>query len=179
MDKNTKLALRLFLLVAVMIGASFAAVPAYDLFCKMTGFGGTTGVAPALPPTEAIKDRELTISFNANVHRDLPWDFKITTPTVRVKLGDAARATFKVKNNSDQAITGVATYNVTPLKAGAYFQKVVCFCFSEHVLQPGEEQEFPILFFIDPSFDDDINLRDITTLSLSYTYFHAKDAPKP
>lgn len=178
LDKNSRLALKLAGFVVLMIAASFAAVPAYDLFCKMTGFGGTTGVAVELPPAEAVKERTLTITFNADVQRDLPWRFKTETPAVQVKLGEGGRAKFSVTNTSSRAITGVATYNVTPEKAGVYFQKVTCFCFTEHTLQAGETQEFPILFFIDPAFDDDINLKDIHALTLSYTYFEAKPTNK-
>lgn len=177
-DKNSKLAARLFGFGALMLALSFAAVPAYDMFCKITGFDGTTQRAVTLPAAEAIKERSVSVSFTANVQRDLPWTFTTGTPALSVRLGAPARATFKVTNNAEHAITGVATYNVTPEKAGVYFQKVQCFCFTEHTLQPGETQEFPILFFVDPAFDDDINLKDIKTLTLSYTYFEAKQKNK-
>lgn len=177
-DKNTRLALRLAALVLLMLAASFAAVPAYDLFCRITGFDGTTQRAAALPAPDAIKERTLAISFSAEVQRDLPWTFTTETPVIHVKLGEPGRAKFKVMNNSTRPITGVATYNVTPEKAGIYFQKVQCFCFIEHTLQPGETQEFPVLFFVDPAFDDDIHLKDIRALTLSYTYFEAKPQNK-
>lgn len=178
LDKNTKLALRLGGFVLFMVVMSFAAVPAYDLFCRITGFDGTTQQAASLPAPESIKQRTLDISFTTAVQRDLPWRFETTTPALTVKLGDAGRAQFRVTNTSDKPITGIATYNVVPEKAGIYFQKVQCFCFEEHTLQPGETQEFPILFFVDPAFDDDINLKDIKALTLSYTYFEAKEANK-
>lgn len=176
--RNRRLALRLAAFVLFMLFAAFGAVPAYDAFCRITGFGGTTQEAASLPPADSVVERTLNISFNTNVARGLLWEFSTSTPSLQVKLGEGARAVFKVTNNSKAPITGIATYNVTPMKAGIYFQKVQCFCFEEHTLQPGETQEFPILFFVDPAFDDDLNLKDITNLTLSYTYFEAKEANK-
>ncbi|MGE3769762.1 MAG: cytochrome c oxidase assembly protein [Bdellovibrionales bacterium] len=173
MHKNTKLAIALLLFVAAMVGLAYASVPLYDMFCRVTGFGGTTQVAAQLP--DVVSDREIDITFSADVQRDLPWEFRPLTPKITVKLGAPGQGKFYVKNNSDKPITGIATYNVLPEKAGLYFQKVKCFCFEEHTLQPGEAQEIPVLFFIDASIADNPDTRGLKTLTLHYTYFAAKD----
>ena len=152
-----------------MIGLAFAAVPLYRIFCQRTGYGGTTQVAVKFP--DRIADRVLTIRFNANVGRGLPWSFTPLQKEVRVRAGEQAFAVYHVRNTSDKPMVGMATYNVTPDKAGPYFQKVECFCFLEQHLNAHQSIDMPLLFFIDPAIDDDPSLKDVETLTLSYTFF--------
>ena len=162
-------ALALTLVVVSMVGASFAAVPLYDLFCRATGYGGTTKVATEVP--ERVGEREMTVRFNADVNRDLPWRFRPTQGSVTVRVGEPTLAFYRVENTSDRLIVGTAAYNVTPLTVGEYFSKIDCFCFTEQVLQPGEIAELPVSFFVDPSIADDPKMDRISTLTLSYTFF--------
>ena len=162
-------ALALVLVVVGMVGASFAAVPLYDLFCRATGYGGTTKVATEVP--ERVGEREMTVRFNADVNRDLPWRFRPTQGSVTVRVGEPTLAFYRVENTSDRLIVGTAAYNVTPLTVGEYFSKIDCFCFTEQVLQPGEIAELPVSFFVDPSIADDPKMDRISTLTLSYTFF--------
>ena len=161
--------LSLAALVVGMVGLSYAAVPLYDLFCRATGYGGTTMVATEVPIQ--IGEREMTVRFNANVNRGLPWRFRPVQGSVTVRVGEPTLGFYRVENTSEQTIVGTATYNVTPLKAGEYFSKIDCFCFTEQVLQPGETSELPVSFFVDPSIVDDPEMDRITTLTLSYTFF--------
>ena len=161
--------LSLAALVVAMVGLSYAAVPLYDLFCRATGYGGTTMVATEVPIQ--IGEREMTVRFNANVNRDLPWRFRPVQVSVTVRVGEPTLAFYRVENTSERTIVGTATYNVTPLKVGEYFSKIDCFCFTEQVLQPGEIAELPVSFFVDPSIVDDPKMDRITTLTLSYTFF--------
>jgi len=162
-------ALALVLVVVGMVGASFAAVPLYDLFCRATGYGGTTKVATEVP--ERVGEREMTVRFNADVNRDLPWRFRPTQGSVTVLVGEPTLAFYRVENTSDRLIVGTAAYNVTPFTVGKYFSKIDCFCFTEQVLQPGEIAELPVSFFVDPSIADDPKMDRISTLTLSYTFF--------
>jgi cytochrome c oxidase assembly protein subunit 11 len=152
-----------------MVGVAFGAVPLYQLFCQVTGFGGTTQVAEAAP-TE-IGDRVITIRFNADISRDLPWRFKPEQREMKVRVGEMAMAFYIAENRSDRALVGSSTFNVTPLKAGAYFNKVDCFCFEEQVLAAGEQAELPVSFFVDPEIAEDSGLDDVNTITLSYTFF--------
>jgi cytochrome c oxidase assembly protein subunit 11 len=167
--KNKRLTLLLVGLVLFMIGLSFASVPLYRIFCQRTGYGGTTQVAVALP--DRISKRLITIRFNANVGRELPWSFTPLQKEVRVRAGEQAFAVYHVRNISDKPLVGMATYNVTPDKAGPYFQKVECFCFLEQRLNAHQSIDMPLLFFIDPAIDEDPALQDLDTLTLSYTFF--------
>ena len=167
--RRSATALALVLLVVGMVGASFAAVPLYDLFCRATGYGGTTKVATEVP--ERVGEREMTVRFNADVNRDLPWRFRPTQSSVTVLVGEPTLAFYRVENTSDRLIVGTAAYNVTPLTVGEYFSKIDCFCFTEQVLQPGEIAELPVSFFVDPSIADDPKIDRISTLTLSYTFF--------
>ena len=167
--RRSATALALVLLVVGMVGASFAAVPLYDLFCRATGYGGTTKVATEVP--ERVGEREMTVRFNADVNRDLPWRFRPTQGSVTVLVGEPTLAFYRVENTSDRLIVGTAAYNVTPLTVGEYFSKIDCFCFTEQVLQPGEIAELPVSFFVDPSIADDPKMDRISTLTLSFTFF--------
>lgn len=152
-----------------MLALAYASVPLYRLFCQKTGYGGTTQVAKA--PSITPGSREITVRFNADVHRDLPWRFRPLQTEIKVKVGENALAFYESQNGSDQPIWGMATYNVTPDKAGIYFNKVSCFCFEEQVLSPQQRVEMPVQFFIDPEFEKDPDLKDVHTITLSYTFF--------
>lgn len=152
-----------------MLAFSYASVPLYRLFCQKTGFGGTTQIAKA--PSERLTDRMVTIRFAANVHRDLPWKFRPQQNELKIHVGDNALALYEAENFSDKPIVGMATYNVTPEKAAIYFNKVACFCFDEQRLEPRKKMDMPVYFFIDPAFVEDPNMKDVNTITLSYTFF--------
>ena len=155
--------------VCGMVGLSFGAVPLYRLFCQVTGFGGTTQVAEEAPVE--IGERVVTVRFNADTARDLPWHFKPEQREMTVRVGEMAMAVYNAQNRSDRALVGTSTFNVTPVKAGAYFNKIECFCFEEQTLAPGERADFPVSFFVDPEIVEDRRLDDVTTITLSYTFF--------
>jgi cytochrome c oxidase assembly protein subunit 11 len=159
-----------------MLGLTAASVPLYRLFCQTTGYGGTTQVAQRAPATPV--EQTIEVRFNADVDPGLPWLFQPEQRQVVVRLGEQHLAFYRAKNRSDRPITGQAVYNVTPDKAGAYFDKIACFCFTEQVLQPGEEVDMPVSFFVDPALLDDPNAREVKTITLSYTFFMVEQ-PKP
>jgi len=171
--RNGRTALILFGLVAGMIGMSFASVPLYRLFCQVTGFGGTTQVAESLP--DQVGERIVTIRFNSDVHPDLPWAFQPDQREVEIRVGESGLAFYRARNLAEVPTTGVSTFNVTPQKAGIYFNKVQCFCFEEQMLQPGEEMEMGVSFFVDPAIEEDPNLADVRTITLSYTFMRSLD----
>ena len=158
--------------VVGMLGMAYAAVPLYQVFCRVTGFGGTTRVAGAAPAT--VGDRVITVRFNADVASDLPWRFRPVQRELRVRLGEETLAFYTTVNKSDVPLTGRATFNVTPFKAGLYFNKIDCFCFTEQLLAPGESAEMAVSFFIDPELVKDRNLDDLHTVTLSYTFFRGE-----
>ncbi len=151
-----------------MLGAAYAAVPLYRLFCQVTGFNGTTMVAAK--PSTTVLERTVTVRFDANT-RNLPWQFEPAQRTVDVKIGDNTLAFYRATNTSDQPITGSATFNVTPELAGQYFNKIECFCFKEQTLQPGETVEMPVSFFVDAAFASDRDIGHMSTITLSYTFY--------
>ena len=155
--------------VCGMVGLAFGAVPLYKLFCQVTGFGGTTQVAEEAPVE--IGERVVTVRFNADTARDLPWHFKPEQREIEVRVGEMALAFYNAVNRSDRSLVGTSTFNVTPVKAGAYFNKIECFCFEEQTLAPGERAEFPVSFFVDPDIVEDRRLDDVSTITLSYTFF--------
>ncbi|MBM3591415.1 MAG: cytochrome c oxidase assembly protein [Alphaproteobacteria bacterium] len=164
-------------LVTFMVGLSFAAVPLYDLFCRVTGFGGTTQRSAAAPG--AMGDRQITIRFNATTHPNLPWRFMPEQPSVTLRLGEEGLAFYSATNRSEAPVTGVSTYNVTPEKVGRYFHKIACFCFDEQTLTPGERVDMPVTFWVDPKITEDPSTRDVTTITLSYSFFRTiEDAKK-
>lgn len=171
--KNKRAGLVVLGVVCFMIGLSFASVPLYNLFCRVTGWGGTTQVAVSFPSEEEILDRTITVRFDTNTARDLPWDFKPEVLSTNVKVGQRSLANYIAINNDKVTNAGTAVFNVTPLKAGKYFQKVQCFCFDEQTLQPGQRVDMPVLFFIDPSIAQDRNMDDVETITLSYRFFKA------
>lgn len=162
---------------ATMFGVAFAAVPLYDMFCRLTGFGGTTMVAER--PADRIIDHPLAIRFDANVSPGLPWRFEADTTTAHVKAGETHTMTYRVTNTSDRVTTGTATYNVTPLGTGRFFNKLQCFCFTEQTLAPNETREFTVVYFVDPAIADDREQRSVNTITLSYTFFRTSQTPRP
>ena len=166
-------------LALAMVGLGFAAVPLYDLFCRVTGFGGTTQrydpVAAAAEPV--ILSRTMSVRFDANVSPGLPWKFYPEHPTDTVSIGARDMAIFIAENNSSKPVVGTAGFNVTPTQAGKYFTKIQCFCFTVQRLEPGQQMRMPVLFFVDPKIMDDPDARDIQEITLSYT-FHPVDEGK-
>ncbi|MFK7841373.1 MAG: cytochrome c oxidase assembly protein [Sphingorhabdus sp.] len=159
-----------------MLALGFAAVPLYEVFCRVTGYGGTTqrvGVAQAA--TVKTASEVLSIRFDSNVNSALPWSFKPEQAVDRVSVGARDMAIFIATNNSDQPVVGTATFNVTPLLAGQYFNKVQCFCFTEQVLKPGETMRMPVLYYVDPAIMDDPETKDIKEITLSYTFYRSND----
>lgn len=173
MNPNKKVALIVTSVVAGMIGMAYAAVPLYDLFCRVTGYGGTTQRVE-LASSDVI-DRTMKVRFTANVHRDMPWDFEAKQVTQELKIGEQGLAYYEAHNPTDYTIVGRATYNVAPHKAGSYFSKIDCFCFTEQILKPGERVDMPVVYYIDPEIDQDINLDEVTEVTLSYTFFILDD----
>ncbi|MBP2303132.1 cytochrome c oxidase assembly protein [Azospirillum picis] len=171
--RNRVLLGSLFGLVMGMIGLTYASVPLYSLFCSVTGFGGTTQRAEAA--AAKVLDRKVAIRFNADTNSALPWSFKPEQQELVLKLGETGLAAYRAENRANRATVGTAVYNVTPEKAGAYFNKIQCFCFDEQILQPGQAVDMPVTFFVDPAMADDPNMDDVTTITLSYTFFRAKD----
>ena len=169
--KNALTGLAVMGVVVCMIGLSFASVPLYDLFCRVTGFGGTTQVAEALPGN--IIDRVITVQFNADINPALAWDFKPEKRSIDVKLGQRGLTAYTARNRLNKPTGGTAIYNVTPLKAGKYFNKIQCFCFDEQILEARQEVSMPVLFYVDPTMNDDPNMDDVHTITLSYTFFPA------
>lgn len=153
-----------------MAGLSFAAVPLYDLFCRVTGYGGTTQIDREGGP-RALLERRMTIRFSANISGDLPWSFEPEVRTIDVRVGADALAFYRAENLAPTPTTGTATFNVTPAKAGQYFVKMDCFCFVEQRLGAGESADMPVSFYVDPKISEDPNLDDVTTITLSYTFF--------
>ncbi|MFK7839459.1 MAG: cytochrome c oxidase assembly protein [Bdellovibrionales bacterium] len=170
--KNARLGLTILGLVVGMIALSYAFVPLYNLFCRVTGFAGTTQVATELP--DVILDREVTVKFNAETNRNLPWDFKPEQREITVKLGQRGLTAYSAYNKAMTPTGGTAVYNVTPLKVGKYFHKIQCFCFDEQILSPKEYVDMPVMFYIDPAMNDDPLMQDIDTITLSYTFFTAQ-----
>jgi cytochrome c oxidase assembly protein subunit 11 len=172
--RNRLVMVSLFGLVAGMVGLAYASVPLYDLFCKVTGFGGTTQRAEVAPTT--ILDRKITVRFNADVDNKLPWAFRPEQKEITLKLGETGLAAYRAENRTANATVGTASFNVTPDKAGQYFNKIECFCFTEQVLQGGQAVDMPVAFFVDPAMAQDRNMEDVTTITLSYTFFRALDS---
>ncbi|MEO1039346.1 MAG: cytochrome c oxidase assembly protein [Pseudomonadota bacterium] len=171
LDKNARVFAICFSIAGGMVGAAYAAVPLYDLFCRVTGYGGTTQVAQYEPGQ--IIDRQVTVRFDASNARGFPWTFEPVQKEMTLNVGETALAFYRATNTTDQPITGVATYNVTPFKVAPYFAKLECFCFTEQTLQPGESMDMPVIFFVDPQLDDEERLDDIRTVTLSYTFWTA------
>jgi cytochrome c oxidase assembly protein subunit 11 len=161
--------------VVLFMGAmGWAAVPLYDLFCRVTGYGGTT--ARAESSGNVVLDQTVKVRFDASVARDFPWQFKPVDRVMEIRLGEVGLTFYEAYNPTDEVIAGTASYNVTPYAAGSHFTKIDCFCFEMQVLQPGERVLMPVTFFVDPEMLDDRDARDLHTITLGYT-FHATDIP--
>jgi cytochrome c oxidase assembly protein subunit 11 len=152
-----------------MVGMAYAAVPLYAMFCKVTGYGGTTQRVEQY--SDKVLDRTITVRFDANVSGGLPWDFQPIQRDVTMKIGETAQIGYKARNLFDRPTNGRASFNVTPEMAGAYFNKVECFCFTDTELKPGETLDMPVVFYIDPDIVEVPELRDLKTITLSYTFF--------
>jgi cytochrome c oxidase assembly protein subunit 11 len=165
------------LFVAVMVGASYAAVPFYNWFCRATGFNGTTQVATSAP--SGTIERTVTVRFDANVGPGLPWRFEPEQNSIEVKLGEVVTVNYLVVNQAARPITASAAYNVAPLNAGSYFQKINCFCFTDQSLKAGEKREMPVVFYVDPSMAKDPDGTEINTITLSYTFYPQREPSPP
>lgn len=168
---NGRTVLLLLSVVAGMVGLSFASVPLYRLFCAATGYEGTTQRATAAPKN--IAQTIVTVRFDADVAPDLAWEFRPLVPEVKIHPGEQSQVFFRAVNRSSQGLTGRATFNVTPMKSGIYFDKLQCFCFNEQYLAPGETKDMGVVFFVDPDMLKDPNTSDIKTITLSYSMFKA------
>lgn len=155
-----------------MIGMSYAAVPLYDMFCRATGYGGTPQIADK--ETDKRGERVMTVRFDANVSSDLPWSFEPDVESIRVRTGETATIFYKVRNKSQRATTGIASYNVAPDQTGLFFNKIACFCFTEQTLGPGETMEMPVVFYLDPELEKNDVMKHVQSVTLSYTFFAAK-----
>ena len=165
--------------VVLMVGASYAAVPFYNWFCRATGFNGTTQVATSVP-SDAPLARKIAVRFDSNVAPGLPWKFEPEQTEIEVKIGEVVTVFYTVTNQSARTTTAQAAYNVAPLTVGAYFQKINCFCFTEQTMAPGEKREMPVVFYVDPSIVSDSDNDGLNTITLSYTFYPVRDpAPKP
>lgn len=155
--------------VLIMGGLSWASVPFYNWFCRVTGFGGTPGqVAEGV---DHILDQEITVRFDASVDSEMPWEFKPVETKMKLRIGETALAFFEAYNPTDHPIAGSASYNVTPYSAGGFFNKIQCFCFNEQILAPGERVQMPVTFFVDPEIVDDRDAKYVHTITLSYTFY--------
>ncbi|OAF12770.1 MULTISPECIES: cytochrome c oxidase assembly protein [Bradyrhizobium] len=160
--------------VALMVGASYAAVPFYNWFCRATGFNGTTQVATSAPATGPIA-RKISVRFDSNVAPGLPWKFEPEQSEVEVNIGQVTTVYYTVTNQAARTTAGQAAYNVAPLTVGSYFQKINCFCFTEQTMAPGEKREMPVVFYVDPSIVDDPENDGLNTITLSYTFYPVRE----
>lgn len=166
---NIRVAAACLAFFAGMVGLAYASVPLYELFCRVTGYGGTTQVAETAPVQ--VLDKTINVRFDANTGAGLGWDFAPVDRQVTLKIGELKQVAYTARNWREMASTGSATFNVTPQAAGAYFNKMECFCFTETTLAPDQEMEMPVVFFIDPAIVEAKELKDISTITLSYTFF--------
>ena len=177
-QRNRKVAGIFILFAAAMLGLGYASVPLYRLFCQMTGFGGTPlRVSEADMARMSTSGGSIDIRFDANVARDLAWQFRPLQVTDTAQLGGRRQAVYLARNLSDKPVTGRASFNVEPALAAKYFNKVQCFCFTEQTLQPGQEVRMPVIYFVDPKIREDADTRDVGEITLSYTFHQAADQP--
>ena len=165
--------------VVLMVGASYAAVPFYNWFCRATAFNGTTQVATSAP-SDAPLERKITVRFDANVAPGLPWKFQPEQNEIEVRIGEVVTVFYTVTNQAARTTAALAAYNVAPLTVGAYFQKINCFCFTEQTMGPGEKREMPVVFYVDPQLAKDSENDGLNSITLSYTFYPVRDStPKP
>lgn len=169
---NQSLGVAIASIVIGMVAFAYAFVPLYNIFCKITGYGGTT--QKAIKVSDKIGKKKIKVRFDANIDPSLPWEFKPLQNEVEVTTGENALVFYFAKNKSDKPIIGTSVYNVAPFKAGIYFNKIQCFCFQEQLLQPGQEMMMPVSFFIDPEMDEDPDVKHLDQLTLSYKFYLVK-----
>ena len=174
--QNKKVIFIISFIGMLMLSLSYAAVPLYDIFCRVTGFGGTTQIASSAPGSTGHPN--INIRFESNITDSLNWDFYSKTKTVKIPMGEEKTIYYFARNLSDEPIVGTATFNVTPAKAGQYFMKIDCFCFIEQLLNPGESMNMPVTFFIDPDLYKDENVQEVNEITLSYTFMKSMDQSK-
>jgi cytochrome c oxidase assembly protein subunit 11 len=163
--------------VAAMVGMSFAAVPLYRMFCQVTGYFGTTQRASKAP--DAAIGRQVTIRFDSNIANGLGWSFRPEQRSITLKVGEVGKVAFFAQNRGATTTSGTASFNVAPAEAGAYFNKIACFCFTEQTLAAGEKVDMPVVFFVDPAIADNPELDGVDTITLSYTFFPAAAPARP
>ena len=156
-------------LVVLMGGLAWASVPFYDWFCRVTGFGGTTGISTVAP--DDVLEQTIKVRFDASLHSNMDWDFKPEVHEMELRIGETGLAFYEAHNPTDRPIAGQASYNVTPYQAGYFFNKIDCFCFEEQVLQPGETVMMPVSFYVDPEIVTDRDAKYVHTITLSYTFY--------
>lgn len=172
---TTRTALQAVAVAVTMGSLAWASVPLYDWFCRVTGYGGATGVA-ASAPAEPL-DRTIRVRFSASTERGMPWEFRPEQREMEVRIGETGLAFYQAHNPTDRPVAGTASYNVAPFQAGGFFTKIDCFCFEEQVLGPGETVSMPVTFYVDPAIVEDRDAKFLHTITLSYT-FHEVDAPE-
>ena len=172
-NNNKKLAILIFVIPLGMFLLAFASVPLYNLFCKVTGYGGT--IQETSIPSDIVLDKEIKVRFNADKERHLGVNFQPVKRSLVTKLGKTNSVEYKITNNTDKVIEAIASYNVTPQKAGIYFNKLDCFCYEENTILPGETISLPVTFFISPNLYNDPNTQEIKSITLSYTFFNTNN----
>ena len=173
--RNHKTVLQLVGVTLFMGALAWSAVPLYNWFCRVTGYGGTTNVAET--GSDMILDQTILVRFDANLARDMPWEFRPVTRSMELRLGETGLVFYEAYNPTDEPIAGTASYNVVPFDAGLYFSKIECFCFQQQVLEPGQWVEMPVTFYVDPALIDDPEANGTPAITLSYT-FHVTDMPE-
>ena len=166
------------LVVVLMVGAAYAAVPFYNWFCRATGFNGTTQVATSAPTAKPLA-RTVAVRFDSNVSGGLPWKFEPEKTEIEVHIGEVTTVYYTVTNQSARTTTGQAAYNVAPLTVGAYFEKINCFCFTQQTLQPGEKRDMAVVFYVDPKLAKDAEQNAVSNITLSYTFFPVRAPDRP
>ena len=173
MSNNARLAFSIISVIVGMLMLAYASVPLYNLFCKMTGTGGTVGTA--VRGADRVGTRIMNIKFDANVDKNLPWEFKSLQNDIKIRTGENALIFYSAENKSSKDIIGTAVYNVTPHKAAQYFLKIQCFCFEEQLLKAGQKQSMPVSFYIDPDIENDPLLKEVDTITLSYSFYKVRE----
>ena len=176
LNPNDKVLVMCLGIFAGMIGLTYASAPLYRIFCQVTGFAGTPRTYAEASTT--VAEGSVQVRFDANIGQNLPWDFKPERVAMNVRLGENSLTHFVARNDSDTSVVGTATFNVTPHKAAPYFNKVQCFCFTRQELKPGQTERMGVTFFVDPAIAKDPETKDVTAITLSYTFFPAKAETK-
>ncbi|MEY4473998.1 MAG: hypothetical protein RL671_2302 [Pseudomonadota bacterium] len=177
-DPNARTGMLALLGACAMLALGFASVPLYRIFCQVTGFGGTTmRVSEAQAATVKATAKTISVRFDANVDRQMPWKFGAEQTTQDLRIGARKMAFYHAENLANQPVTGIASFNVEPELAGKYFNKIQCFCFNEQTLQPGQRVNMPVIYYVDPKILEDPETKDIEQITLSYTFHLAADQP--